>query len=72
MTPVRSSWIRGVELGEPDASGILGQVSMQLASGKVLGYTSVPESVMRAMLMAHSPGKVWRELMRGKYMERWL
>lgn len=47
-------------------------VTMILASGKRIRYTGVPETVLRAIQTAHSPGKVWRELVRGKYGERWL
>ena len=63
MTPIQSKWIASlVRDGET--------VTLQTVNGKKLQYTGVPEHITKALMVANSPGKIWRELLRGKYGEK--
>ena len=62
MTPLQSSWLTSlVTNGE--------EVILATTSGKRLRYTGVPQHVVQALQVAGSPGRIWRELLRGRYNE---
>jgi len=62
MTPISSSWITSmVRNGE--------EVILATTNGKRLRYTGVPPHITQALQVAGSPGRVWRELLRGRYNE---
>lgn len=63
MTPIQSSWLKSL-VSEQD------RVVLQLVNGTKLAYDNVPEHVLRGLMTADSPGRIWRTLMRGKYGER--
>lgn len=63
MTPLSSSWLQSL-VSERD------RVVLQLTNGTKLAYENVPDHVLRGLMTADSPGRVWRTLMRGKYGER--
>jgi hypothetical protein len=62
MTPLLSSWLTSlVTNGE--------EVILATTNGKRLRYTGVPQHIVQALQVAGSPGRIWRELLRGRYNE---
>jgi len=62
MTPLLSSWLVSlVANGE--------EVILATTNGTRLRYTGVPQHVVQALQVAGSPGRIWRELLRGRYNE---
>jgi len=62
VTPLISSWLTSMVIDGKT-------VTLQTTSGRKLRYTDVPEHLVRAIQVANSPGKIWRESLRGKYGE---
>lgn len=63
MTPLASSWLASMVVNGDE-------VILTTANNKRLRYKGVPAEVGRALMTANSPGRIWRELFKGKYGEK--